>query len=67
MKNLKKVIAVVTLFFALQTTMVSCTNDNGIIKDKQNVTQLENDVKVMVDPAHGGGGDDDDEETGSNN
>ena len=65
MKNFLKVVGMLTVFFALQTTMVSCADDSNIIKDEQSVEQTQNDTKLLVDPANGGGGDNSDDEDGS--
>ena len=65
MKNFLKTVAMVIVFFALQTTMVSCADDSNIIKDEQNVEQIQNESRTIA-PGNVGEGDDDDEETGSN-
>ena len=49
MKNLRGVIGIILLSFALQVTVVSCTQSNEIIKNKH-AKQTK-----MVDPAHAGG------------
>ena len=58
MRNFQKIVSVIIVFFTLQFTIISCTNNNDIINNEEhNVEQIKIE-KLAVDPANGGGADD---------
>ena len=63
MKNLRGVLGALLIVFVFQFTFISCSDDNDIIKSKNEQVKEDNFYK-LIPPGQTGDNDDDDEETG---